>query len=275
MKEQKLEFDTIVSYIESLPPLPESVLKIEELYAHGNPDMRVLSQIIEKDPVLTADILARVNAPYYGMRKNIVSVMQAVMLFGAAQIRGFVLKSLIDQSFSFDMYPYGLGNAAFQEVSSLQSDLMFQWYMGVDVGMTRDLIPIAFLMEMGKIIIAKEVAESEYTEQFPQMIAQDGITQTERFFTDLTSAEIAAMLFEHWNFNEIFINTMRYLDNMDAAEAKEYLPYIQALDVVRTCVNVSEIMSESSFEAAKSKVMQYGLPLNHFVHTVERLQKKT
>ena len=270
-----LEFDAIVKRIESLPPLPESVLEIEKLYAQGEPEMRALSKIIEKDPVLTADILARVNAPYYGMRRNIVSVMQAVMLFGSAQIRGFVLRSLMDQSFSFDMSPYGLSNADFQEVSSLQSALMFQWYMGIDVEMSRDLIPISFLMEMGKIIIAKEVTESDYVAQFSEMIAQEGITQTERIFTDLTSAEIAAMLFEHWNFNEIFINTVRYLDNRDAAEAKEYLHYIEALDVVRTCINVREIMSESSFQAAKSKVELYGLPLNHFIHTVERLQKKT
>ena len=269
-----MEFETIVNFIESLPPLPKSVMEIEKLYAEGEPDMRVLSKIIEKDPVLTADILARVNAPYYGMRRNIVSVTQAVILFGSAQIRGFVLRSLMDQSFSFDMSPYGLNNAEFQEVSSLQSALMFQWYMSIDVEMSRDLIPIAFLMEMGKIIIAKEVAESEYVAQFSEMIAQEGITQTERFFTDLTSAEIAAMLFEHWNFNDIFVNTVRYLDNMDADEAKEYLHYIKALDVVRTCINVREIMSESSFEAAKTKVEQYGLSLNTFVHTVERLQRK-
>ncbi len=269
-----MEFDTIVNLIESLPPLPESVLEIERLCAYGEPDMRLLSEVIEKDPVLTADILARVNAPYYGMQRNIVSVMQAVMLFGSARIRGFALGSLIDQSFSFDMYPYGLSNTEFQEVSLLQSTLMFQWYMGVDVEMARDLIPIAFLMEMGKIIIAKEVIDSEYVEQFSQMIAQEGITQTERLFTDVTSAEIAAMLFEHWNFNEIFISTVRYLDNMDANEAKDYRPYIEALDVVRTCVNVSEIMSEASFQAAKIKVEQYGLPSHHFVHTVEWLQRK-
>ncbi|MBU0631414.1 HDOD domain-containing protein [bacterium] len=268
-----MEFDSIVNRIDSLPPLPESLLEMERLYARGEPDMRVLSRIIEKDPVLTANILARVNAPYYGMKKKIVSVMQAVMLFGAIPIRGFAMGSLVDRNFSFDMHPYGLSNSAFLEVSSLQSALMFQWYMGVDIEMARDLIPIAFLMEIGKIIIAKEVIESDYVTEFSQMIAKEGAAQTEHFFTEVTSGEVAAMLFEHWNFNEIFINTMDYLDYMDDAP-KEYLPYIQALDVVQTCVNVSEIMTQSSFEAAKNKIEQYGLPLNHFVHTVKRLQRK-
>lgn len=56
-------FDSIVKCVNSLPPLPDSLQKIEALYAAGDPEMKSLVKIIEEDPVLTADILAKVNAP--------------------------------------------------------------------------------------------------------------------------------------------------------------------------------------------------------------------
>ena len=263
----------IVKRIKSLPPLPESVIELEELFAGGDPDLRVLTKIIEKDSALTANILAHANSPYYGMQKNIVSVSQAVMLFGAVQIRGFTLASLIDKSFKFDMSVYGIDNSVFGEVSSLQSALMFQWYMGVDIEKSKHLIPIAFLMETGRIIIANELSQSEHAQQFLELVEQKGLTYTERLFTGFTAAEVAAALFEHWHFHEIFTNTMQYLDNIENAP-EAFLPYIKALDVVRTCINIREIMTESSFEAATEKVIQYGLSSNLFVRTVERLQKK-
>ncbi len=266
-------FDSIVKHIESLPPLPESVRKIERLYAQGDPDMRALVKIVEEDPVLTADILARVNSPLYSFSKNMISVMQAATLFGTALLRGFILSSYASNTFKIDMNPYGVSNETFQEVSILQSAIMFQWYMGVDVERAKRLIPISFLMEMGKVIIAKEVAESSYVKEFLEMLDENGTTETERIFTDMTSAEVAALLFEHWSFNEIYINSMRYLDDPIKAP-EEYVLFVEALDVVRTCVNVKEIMSEKSFKEAKQKVMQYGLPLDRFIHTVERLQRK-
>ena len=74
-------FASLVKHIEELPPLPESVQHIQALYAQGNPDTKELVSLIESDPILTADILAKVNAPCY-----VFSIMQAVTLMGAATI---------------------------------------------------------------------------------------------------------------------------------------------------------------------------------------------
>ena len=123
-------FESIVNRVQTLPPLPESVQKIQALYAGGEPDVKSLIKIVESDPVMTADLLARMNAPLYSFSRRIVSVSQAVPLFGLNPLRGFVLSSAANESLPIDMSPYGISNEKFKQICELQSALMFQWYMG-------------------------------------------------------------------------------------------------------------------------------------------------
>jgi HD-like signal output (HDOD) protein len=81
--------------IKSLPPLPGSVVRIQEMCINSDTDIDELSRVIEHDPMLSANILKSVNSPLYGMSKEISSVPQAIMLFGISMIRGFAAASAI------------------------------------------------------------------------------------------------------------------------------------------------------------------------------------
>jgi len=264
-------FQNLINYINELPPLPESVQKIQALYAQGNPDIKVLVRLIESDPILTADILSKVNAPCYSFSRQVVSIMQAVTLIGVASIRGFVLASTMNSSFKIDMKPYNISNETFSNICNLQSALMFQWYMSVDIEDVRFLAPIAFLMEMGKVIIATEVNHSEYKQTFQDELKNSKINEVEILFTDLTSAQVASLLFEHWYFDDSFITTMKYLDNIDEAPSS-VKRYIDALNVVREAVNIQNQLTDESIESAATLVEKLGFNKDRFIKTAKRLQ---
>ena len=235
---------SIIDKVSKVPPLPDSVIKAEALFSQSNPSMSKLVKIVEEDPVLTADILALANSSFYSFSTNILSVQQALTLFGMKSIRGFILSSISKQSFQLDMSPYGIDNQEYKDLSMLQSTLMFQWFMTIDIEQSGVLVPIAFLMDIGKIIIAQEVIHNGDNEKFLEMLnGSDSISEVEKHFTGMTSAEVTALLFRHWNFNETFIN-------------------------VKGC------MSEENFKAAKMKALGYGLSIANFIKTVERIQDK-
>ncbi len=267
-------FESIVSRIHSLPPLPESIRKIQYLYLNGDPDIKELVKIVESDPVMSADLLARMNAPAYSFSRHIVSVMQAVTLIGLTPLRGFVLSSALSRSFTIDMRPYGISTELFKQITTLQSALTFQWYMGVNIERSKNLVPLSFLMEMGKVVIAKEVAESAFSAVFQaQVLSSESLSETERFFTRMSSCEVCALLFEHWNFSEIFCESIRHMD--DPFKAPEpYTRYAEALDVVQSAVGIGGIFTERSLANARSKLILYGLEVDRFMRVVERLQKK-
>lgn len=269
-----MSFESIIKSIKSVPPLPDSVLKVEELFTQYDPSVGALVKIVESDPLLTANILALVNSPLYSFSKNIISVQQAVTLFGMKSIRGFILSTIANNSFSFDMSPYGITNKEFQDISLLQSTLMFQWYMSIDIEQSSILVPIAFLMDIGKVIIAQEIAKSENRDEFTRMIQEgNSISESEKHFVGMSSAEVTALLFEHWHFNETFVKVIKDSDEPYYAD-EEYKLLCQAIDVVKSCVNVKEPLSEKSFKTAKLKALQHGLSIAKFIKTVERLQNK-
>lgn len=266
--------ESIINEIESIAPLPKTVLEIEKLFMQGDADINKLVKLVEKDSVLTADILSLVNSPLYSFSKTIVSIRQAVTLFGINTIRGFMFSSISKKAFKFDVSPYALSNEEFQNVSSLQSMLMFQWYMSVDVSATITLVPISFLMQTGKIIIANEISNSDYEAEFTRMIQEkNSITETEKLFTGFSSAEVTSLLFKHWNFNDIFSNVIKGSDNPNEAD-KEYRQLCRAIDVVQTAINIQDIFTETSIENAKTKALLYGFDIEKLTRTLHRIQVK-
>ncbi|NPA66722.1 MAG: HDOD domain-containing protein [Epsilonproteobacteria bacterium] len=264
----------LIARVESLPPLPESVMKIEALFAKGDPDIAELVKIIESDPLLTTDLLAKANAPYYGFSKNIVSVLQVVTLFSATYVRSIVLASSIERSFDVDLSPYDISTTMFSKISSMQSELAFQWYMAVDVDRAKEIMPIAFLMEIGKILIAKDIIENNNTEAFLQdLYTYKDLDYVENKYVMMTTAQINALIFEHLHLNETFAEVMKYLDN-DKELPEEIKPYVLPLRVIRTSINFLDQLSDESVEKAVLLLEENQLPTEKFLRAVERIRKK-
>ena len=269
-----MSFESIIKKIKSMPPLPESVVKVEKLFTQKDPSFGQLIKIVEEDSILTADILAQVNSPLYSFSKEIISVRQAVTLFGMNSIRGLVLSSVMKNSFEFDISPYNISDRGFQDVASLQSHFMFQWYMSINIEEATLLVPIIFLMESGKLIIANEVSKSEYKDEFSRMIKEEeSISETEKLFTGLSSSEVTAFLFKHWDFNETFVNIIKGSSDLSSVD-EGYKKYSQALDIVKTLINVREVMSPQSIEKATQKAQEYCFDVDKFERTIKRVQKK-
>ncbi|MEO1954390.1 MAG: HDOD domain-containing protein, partial [Campylobacterales bacterium] len=83
--------EEILKKIKQLPPLPESAMQIEAVYQDPDGSFSDMVKILEKDPLLTADILKAANSPLYGFSREINAINQAVGLFGMGTVRGFAL----------------------------------------------------------------------------------------------------------------------------------------------------------------------------------------
>ena len=264
----------IIARVNSLPPLPESVVKLENLFAQGDPDIDKLVKIIELDPSLTADILSKVNAPLYSFSRQIISVLQAVTLFGSAKIRAMVLSSTIQRNFDINLTPYGISTEKFAKITLMQSELMFQWYMGINIDKAKLLTPIAFLMETGTILIAKEIMEKEKEDQFLLDIQNfDTLEYVENIHVNMTTAQINALIFEHWQLNSTFTECMKYLDN--EMETPDLIKNeVDALQIIRLSINVKEQFTESSIQAAVEKIDSTDYDVDKYITVLKRIQAK-
>jgi len=266
---------SIVSLVDKLPPLPESIQKIEKLFAITHyPKIAELVKIIEEDPALTANILSYTNSPYFGFSKNIQSIYQAVVLFGPIQIRKMALRSALLSTFDIDMSAYGITNDKFAQISSMQSELIFQWYMGIDIEKSKILIPIAFLMEAGAIVISKYILENYLKEDFLYDIQNSSIKVAEVNHTLTTTLQINYILFEDWKLNEVFSKTMHLL-NDDSYQADDFIKELSfPLKVVRETINLKEQLSDESIKKGSDLLRQASYKTSNFELACQRIRKK-
>ena len=302
-----MTFESIIKNIDDMPPLSDIARVMQSLYSFGadNVDIKKLVRMIESDVMLTANILKMINSPYYGFKNKISSVSQAVTLFGVQKIYGLVLHFAMSNHLKADTAIYGFNNAQFNEMCILQSSLMMQWYAKVDLRDTHILTSLALIMESGKIIVSKELHASDYLETYREgFLACTNIQDFEKEFLGTTSYYLSAVLFEHWNLEPVYAEVLKELDPNEEDEAakesdkvtKEYAnaildpknknkkveeganavvkQYAAAIDVIRTAINLKEVLTEESIKKACVKVNEMGLDGERFETVALRIKKK-
>src|SRR5713101_9741004 len=73
--------------LKDLPPYRPVARKLMRLTAHADVQLEQIQQVLRMDAAFTADVLRLANSPLIGMRGEIKSIMQAVMMLGLERIK--------------------------------------------------------------------------------------------------------------------------------------------------------------------------------------------
>ena len=270
-----MDYETLIKTIDSLPPLSDTAVLIQKLYAEGaeNVDIIKLVRIIESDALLTANILKMINAPFYGFSRKIASVSQAVALFGTHTVYGLVINYTMAQKIKAKTQAYNITPTEFNDMCHIQSHLMMQWYSKIDLRHAQFLAPLALIMESGKLVLAQEIGNSAYTVEFKKGLKDcENIEKYEYDLFTTTSYYISGLLFEHWNLEPLYVKMLKNLDIEEETISGKMEYYIDTLDVIRTAVNVKEFLTEESIEKASLIVEDMKLDHVHFENVARRIK---
>lgn len=261
--------EEILAKIKQLPPLPESAMQIEAVYQDPNSSFNDMVKILEKDPLLTADILKAANSPLYGFSREINAISQAVGLFGMGTVRGFALASIVKKSFSLDLSPYGINNEMFSNLSKKQHGLMTSWCIRKENKLLGILSPAAFLVEIGKVIIAQQVmAEGKQAEFRDALKNLQNVEAAEREIVGTDTPDVSSTIFAQWKFEKGLVEVIKHCQNPESADP-EYQRAASILHVVRVCVPINGVITDESAEAAKELIKKYDLDMESFEKALE------
>ncbi|AFL68224.1 HDOD domain-containing protein [Sulfurospirillum barnesii] len=268
--------ENILKKIKSLPPLDDTVLKIQRICVDKNSSLNDLVKVVESDPMLTANILKSSNSPLYGFSREIKNIAHAVSLFGMATVRGFALSSAIKQNIKINLDPYNIGNNDFLEISTLQSTFMFKWYSKVNKSMLDILQPAAFMMEVGKIIIAHELAEQNKESAFKHALMHiktpEELSALEKESVGFSNEEVTAKIFEQWNLEGELVESIKFSNEPFLAD-ESIQPYAAALNVVKQSINIFGHFREDFVEKALMLLHEYHLEREPFIETIEQFEQ--
>ena len=261
--------EEILKKIKQLPPLPESAMKIEAVYQNPDSNFNDMVKILERDPLLTADILKAANSPLYGFSREINAISQAVGLFGMGTVRGFALASIVKKSFSLDLSPYGISDDMFSALSKKQHGLMTAWCLRKENKLLGVLSPAAFLVEIGKVLIAQQIIADGKQEAFRDALLEFGdVEAAERKIVGVDTPEVSATIFSQWKFEDKLVDVIRNCQNPEKAKEEDQRP-AKILQVVRVAVPINGVITDASVSAAKELITQYDLDMESFDKAIE------
>ena len=265
--------EEILKKIKQLPPLPESAMQIEAVYQDPDSSFNDMVKILEKDPLLTADILKAANSPLYGFSREINAISQAVGLFGMGTVRGFALASIVKKSFSLDLSPYGINNDMFSALSKKQHALVTSWCIRRENKLLGVLSPAAFLVEIGKVLIAQQVIADGKQEEFRDALAELGnVEAAERQVVGADTPEVSATIFSQWKFEEGLVDVLGHCMEPEKSENPDGVKPAAILNAVRLAVPINGVVTDASIEAAKEIIAKYDLNLETFETAIENIR---
>lgn len=193
--------------IESFPPLPESINKMNELCRFEEIDLKAFIKVIESDPILYTDILRYSNVPQHGFRHSITSISQAIALFGIGAIRGMSLTAALKAHPYNDLSPYGITINEWFGVMENQQRFLDLWLGKKHRIVLQSLGGLTFILEIGRLVASYALMDKQKNYQFTES-DPDKLILEEAEIIGSSGDELAAKLFEVWNFDPMFLNSL-------------------------------------------------------------------
>jgi HD-like signal output (HDOD) protein len=266
--------ENIIEKIEALPPLPKTILDLEEFRQKREKDVAELLQIIEKDALIVSTLLKVSNSAMFGFRSKVETASKAVNLLGINFTISIAIGGTVQNLLKTNLSPYGINSDDFMRASNLATTLASLWLNKVSFDLKEELILPALLQEAGKFVLADVIDSEGREEEFKEFISSEkSIAQAENKILDITTSEITARIFKHWKLSESLVNVIEFVDNLDNC-TDEYKNKSEILDVLKTICKVTDPFSKESIEKGIKKAKKYNLDVEALKEAIKKLQDR-
>lgn len=266
--------NNILQKIESLPPLPKTVIEIEEFRKKVNKEAIELLNIIEKDALIISTLLKISNSAMFGFRSKVETPSRAISLLGINFTISIAIGGTVQNLLMTKLEPYGINSDDFMRASNISSTLANLWLSKIDFDLKEEILLPALLQETGKFILADLILSEKISDLFKSKIsAGNSVKDVEMELLGVTTSQITAQIFRHWKLSDNLINMIEYVDDISKA-SPEYVKKSQILDVIKTACNVNNPLSEENVSIAIKKATAYGFDAKILKTAIETLQDR-
>lgn len=187
--------------LSDLPPFSPILNRLLATLAGEDVSFSKLADLIEKDTVVTANLLQLVNSALYGRRGTVNSVRYALSLLGLDKVRNAVLYMSITSMWkkikmagSWSMARFNMHSAA----SGVLSDLLAQ---RMEVDYPEGAFIAGLLHDVGRLVIALGLPQ-QHDQILEWYKAGRTYLEAEREILGFTHPELSAQALKAWNLPE-------------------------------------------------------------------------
>ena len=258
--------DLALKSLDHLPPFSPVLNHLIATMANEDVSFAELGAVIERDTVLTGNVLRLVNSALYGRRGTVSSVRAAVSMLGISKLRNYVLGLSVSQMWSKVRTPASWSMARFNDHSvatAVLADLLVQ---KTPVEYPEGAFAAGLLHDLGRMVIANALPEE--FERILKMQVETGKPQEvcEHEVLDCTHSELSAAVLTRWNLPAPIQKAVLYHHRADldpVGGSLRALPLSKAVEVANQIVNgtghsITEL-DQKSAEPADKMLASLGL----------------
>ena len=205
------ELERIIRSADSLPAIPVIAARVLAMLRNDEVRIEELASSVLADPAMAAKVVKMANSPFYGWRRNIRTIPEAIAILGFNTLKGLVLAASLSRVYQ----PFGPTEKLFWEHSSAVA--MAARFLAASVRRTlmEESFLIGLLHDVGKQVL-NIFALKKYTQVATLMISQ-GVTATEaeRLIFTFAHDEVGGRIVEQWNFPVELVFPVRYHHRFD------------------------------------------------------------
>ena len=188
--------------LDRLPMLSPLMTQLLAQLSRRNCEVQDLAQTVERDPVLSGQILRLANSAIFGRLRPVASVRHAIAMVGFGAMRKFALASSISNLFSRTKVAASFSMRRFNVHSVATATLLELLAEEVPFESSSDAFLAGLLHDIGKLLIAFGLPHR--CEEILQLQAVTGgtLVEAERDVLGIDHAELSALAVSRWELSE-------------------------------------------------------------------------
>ena len=199
----------ILEKIDYLPPFPLTVTRVIQILKDPGVTPEEIAGVIRIDQAIASNVLRLCNSSYFGLRRTITNLREAVVYIGLKKLKKIMILSGTQKYFDKENPGYETQKGELWTHVLAVSILAGKLGEKINIQNKDALFVAALLHDIGKLVLNEFVTES-YGE-IMKMVEQKGMTflEAERNVLGMDHAEIGARILEIWKFSDEIISAAK------------------------------------------------------------------
>ena len=201
--------EKILEKIDYIPPFPLTVSRV--LYMMRDPEVKpeAVAEAVKFDQALTTNVLRYCNSSYFGLRRTISNLKEAIIYIGLTELKKIIVRSGTRQYFEKRKSGYEQNKGELW-THVLAASILAEKIKVLIVDSNTDNVFIAALLhDIGKLVLSDFV--EDFSVKIFKLIDDEGLSflEAEKSVLGIGHAELGAVILEKWEFPEDIITAVK------------------------------------------------------------------
>lgn len=209
----KLTIADLKTLADTIQRPPEVALQLNRLLQNPTTNASEIANLIKLDTQMTGQVLRMCNSAAYALRREIVTVQEAVAMLGVKTIVGIVFAILAKSTMDKDLSGYGLGKGDL--FRNALTGAVYARELASKLNTTETVDPEqaftgAILRDIGRLLLQEAVGQAYQDIEAYALEGNIPFPEAEKSIIGLSHLEAGHYLAKVWGLPDVLVKCIRY-----------------------------------------------------------------